>query len=140
MTDRAQELIEEGRAARDSGKLDLALERHRAGAEILRCMVEPQRLAHTVRHVADIERQMERLDAAEVDYAEALAIYRDDAAKTGKLDLANTLRGYALLREERGDLKTASEMWSEARELYAALDLQVGVDEADRRLKKFGAV
>jgi tetratricopeptide (TPR) repeat protein len=139
MTDQAQELIEEGRTARDAGKLDVALERYRAGAETLRRMVQPQRLAHTVRHVADIEREMGSLDAAEADYAEALAIYRDDS-RTGKLDLANTLRGYALLREGRGDLKAAGEMWSEARGLYADVEVQAGVDEADRRLKKFGAV
>ena len=138
MTDRAQELIEEGYAARNGGKLDLALERYRAGAEALRCVVQPQRLAHTVRHVADIERQMGLLDAAEVDYAEALAIYRDDS-RTGKLDLANTLRGYALLREARGDLKAAAEMWSEAGKLYAEVDVQAGVDEAERRLEKFRA-
>jgi tetratricopeptide (TPR) repeat protein len=125
MTDRAQELIEEGYAARNAGKLDVALERYRAGAETLRRMVQPQRLAHTVRHVADIEREMGSLDAAEADYAEALAIYRDDS-RTGKLDLANTLRGYALLREARGDLKAAAEMWSEARELYAAVEVQAG--------------
>jgi tetratricopeptide (TPR) repeat protein len=138
MMDRAQELIEEGRAARDSGKLDVALERYRAGAEMLRCVVQPQRLAHTVRHVADIEREMGSFDAAEADYFEALAIYRDDP-RTGKLDLANTLRGYALLREDRGDLKAAGEMWSEARELYASVEVQAGVDEADRRLKNFAA-
>ena len=138
MTDRAQELIEEGYAARNDGKLDVALERYRAGAETLRCVVEPQRLAHTVRHVADIERQMGSFDAAEADYAEALAIYRDDS-RTGTLDLANTLRGYALLREAREDSQAAREMWTEARELYAAVEVQAGVDEADRRLKKFAA-
>jgi tetratricopeptide (TPR) repeat protein len=139
MTDRAEELIEEGYAARNGGKLDVALDRYRAAAEALRCVVQPQRLAHTVRHVADIERQMGSLDAAEADYFEALAIYRDDS-RTGKLDLANTLRGYALLREARGDLKAASEMWSEAGKLYADVGVQAGVDEAERRVKKFGAV
>jgi tetratricopeptide (TPR) repeat protein len=136
MTDRAQELIEEGRAARNGGKLDLALERYRAAAEMLRCVIQPQQLAHTVRHVADIEREMGSLDAAEADYFEALAIYRDDS-RTGTLDLANTLRGYALLREERGDLKAAGEMWTEARGLYADVGAQAGVDEANLRLKGF---
>jgi tetratricopeptide (TPR) repeat protein len=139
MTDRAQELIEEGYAARNSGKLDVALERYRAAAETLRCVIQPQLLAHTVRHVADIEREMGSLDAAEADYFEALAIYRDDSP-TGTLDRANTLRGYALLREERGDLKAAAEMWTEARELYAEVGVQAGFDEAGRRLKKFAAV
>ena len=134
MTDRAEALIEEGRAARNAGKLDLALERYRGGAETLRRMVQLQRLAHTVRHVADIERQMGSLDAAEADYFEALAIYRDDA-RTGQLDLANTLRGYALLREQCGDLESAREMWREAKKLYAECGVEAGVDEANRRLE-----
>ena len=131
--DAAQELIDRGYAARRDGDLSHALELYTAGTEQLRAMNEPTRQAHAVRHIADIQSKFELRDEAEANYAEALAIYREQPA-TGKLDLANTLRGYALLMESLGDTGTAREMWAEAGELYHAVEVQEGVDEAERRL------
>jgi len=129
--DEAQQLIDQGYAAHHAGNLQLALELYQAAANALRPLDEPLRLAHTIRHVADIERHLQLLD--HTHYAAALAIYRAHP-DSGKLDLANTLRPYALLMESQGDHATARELLTEARNLYAALSLQVGVDEASRLL------
>jgi tetratricopeptide (TPR) repeat protein len=131
--DSAQPLIDQGYAAHHAGNLQLALELYQAAANALSKLNEPLRLAHTIRHVADIQRHLQLLDEAHANYAEALAIYRAQP-DTGKLDLANTLRPYALLMESLGNHTAAREMLTEARDLYAALNLQVGVDEANRRL------
>ncbi len=131
--DAAQELIDTGYAARREGDLSHALEVYTAGAEQLRTMEQPIRLAHALRHVADIQRELGLRDEAEANYAEALAIYRGQPAAS-KLDLANTLRGYALLMESLGDTGNARDMWSEAGELYRAVEVQSGVDEAERQL------
>ena len=131
--DAAQELIEQGRAARNEGDLLLAIELYQAAADELRPLNQPLRLAHTIRHVADIQRNAQHFEESRANYAEALALYRANP-DAGKLELANTLRGYALLSESIGDISSARGMWTEARDLYAAVDVQAGVDEADRRL------
>ena len=134
MQDDAQRLIDEGYAARRDGDVASALDRYQAAVKALRTIDAPERLAHTIRHVADIQRKLNLSSTAEANYAEALALYRAEPA-TGKLDLANALRGYALLREDTGDLAAARAMWLEARELYRALALQPGVDESRRHLE-----
>ena len=132
--DSAQNLIDQGYAAHHAGDLQLAMEKYQAGAEVLRSMNEPLRLAHTIRHVADIHRALERPDLAMAEYAEALSIYRRQPT-AGKLDIANTLRGYALAMETLQQFRIARMWWTEARNLYGEVDVQAGVDEAERRIK-----
>ncbi len=138
MMDAAQQKIEEGRTARNAGDLAGALRGYEAAVAQLRTMDAPLRLAHTVRHVADMQREAGEFEAAKTNYAEALAIYRQDAA-TGTLDLANTLRGYGLLMEALGDHSTARAMWAEAGKLYAIVGVQAGIDEAARRVEMLSA-
>ena len=133
--DRAQELIDAGRASRKEGRLEEARTLYLGASEVLRTADAPLRLAHALRHVADIERHLQSFAAAELNYAEALAIYRSQL-DTGVLDLANTLRPYAFLREAAGERELARAMLTEARNLYASLNLQAGVDEAESRLHK----
>jgi hypothetical protein len=73
------------------------------------------------------------LDEAAPCYAEALEIYRANQA-TPPLDLANTLRGYALLRGEMGCREEAKLLWIEAGQLYTAAEVQAGVDESERQV------
>ncbi|MBA3912851.1 MAG: hypothetical protein H0X25_03105 [Acidobacteriales bacterium] len=44
------------------------------------------------------------------------------------------MRGYALLKEEAGDLVQARRMWEEARALYGEAKVEAGVAESNRRL------
>jgi tetratricopeptide (TPR) repeat protein len=121
-----------GQIERDLGKLDAALKCYEQAVVLFRGLDRPLVLAHTVRHLADILRNQARLDLAAQHYAEALAIYRAHA-ETNPLDLANTLRGYALA-EEAGNADLAREHWQEAKVLYSQVGVDTGVVEADKRI------
>lgn len=94
---------------------------------------DPLPIAHTVRHVADILREAGRHKLAEPCYYESLKLYRGEAA-TAPLDLANAIRGFALLKSNTGEAEAAKALWEEARALYAAVGVEAGVAESDRRL------
>jgi tetratricopeptide (TPR) repeat protein len=66
-------------------------------------------------------------------YEEALEIYRS-SLDTKLLDLANTVRPYALLNEAIGNLEAARQHWQEAHNLYASLRLDAGVEECGKHL------
>lgn len=78
-----------------------------------------------------------RLDLAEPCYHEALQIYRA-GRRTPPLDLANAIRGLAILKEDTGVTEEAKRLWAEARSLYAAVDIKEGVAESSARLARLG--
>jgi tetratricopeptide (TPR) repeat protein len=135
----AQAFTELGRVERDLRETDAALLHYGEAAAVYRKLDEPLRLAHTVRHIGDILRGDGQLQPAGPHFREALEIYRAHP-ETPPLDLANALRGYALLQEELGEKQEAVALWREARELYAAVNVQAGVDEGDRRIERLGGV
>jgi tetratricopeptide (TPR) repeat protein len=122
-----------GQIERDLRNLDTARAHYEEAVSILRALDDPLRLAHTVRHVGDILRNQGLWKLAAPHYGEALAIYREHPS-TPPLDLANTLRGYALLEQQLGNAAQATAFWQEARSLYASVDVQAGVAEAERRI------
>jgi tetratricopeptide (TPR) repeat protein len=133
----ARALIGVGQIERDLYNFEAARVSYEEAATIVRSLNDPLWLAHTVRHVADNLREEKNFDLATAHYEEALAIYRA-TAETAPLDLANLLRGYALLKEQLGDIAMAKAFWQEARAIYASADLQPGVDESTRRLAILG--
>jgi tetratricopeptide (TPR) repeat protein len=118
---------------RDLGNTNAALRLYEEADPIYRAENDLLRLAHTVRHVADIHQDMGQLDLAEPHYHEALNIYRSHK-ETPPLDLANAVRGLALLKSESGNTEEARRLWQEARDLYAAVNVEAGVKESTRRL------
>lgn len=110
-----------------------ALSHYEEAAAIYRTLNDPLVLAHTVRHVADILRRQGRPAQAAPCYIEALAIYRSNG-QAPPLDLANAIRGYALLKGDAGESEEARELWQEAGHLYAAVGVEAGAAEARRRL------
>ena len=74
--DKAQFLIEQAYVERKESNPSLALDLYQNAAEALRPLDEPLRLAHTIRHIADIQRGLNLSEQAHTNYAEALAIYR----------------------------------------------------------------
>ena len=58
---------------------------------------------------------------------------------TPDLDLANALRGFALLRTSEGERDEAVALWREARSLYNAVNVQPGVAESDRQIELLSA-
>lgn len=107
----AQPLIELGRIERNRHNTGQAIELYQEAAGILRSLPNPLKVAHTIRHVGDILRQEGSLGAlaeARACYEEALFTYRAHA-ETPNLDLANAIRGYALLKEQSGEKEGALE-------------------------------
>jgi tetratricopeptide (TPR) repeat protein len=122
-----------GQIERDMHHAQAALLLYEQAVSIYRLENDPLALAHTIRHVADIQQELAQLELAELRYREALAIYRTHP-ETSKLDLANTIRGLAILTFDTGRTDEAKALWQEAHDLYAAVDVQAGVNESSRRL------
>lgn len=129
----ARSLTGLGQIERDLGNFKNALAHYEEAVALYRNLDNPQRLAHTIRHVADIQIDAGSLGEAEPNYDEALAIYRTDD-RTPPLDLANALRGFALLQERKGEREAAKRVWEEARDLYAAVNVEAGVEESSQRI------
>lgn len=136
---RRRELIQalkgQGQIERDIGQGDLALASYEEAVSLCREECDPLLLAHTLRHVADIHQDAERNDWALPFYREALEIYRKQT-DTNLLDLANTVRPLACLKESMGEFVEARRLWREAKELYAASKIPQGVAECSRRLAR----
>jgi tetratricopeptide (TPR) repeat protein len=113
----AQSLTGLGQIERDQGDIEASIQHYQQAASIYRALDNPLRLAHTIRHVADMLRESGQPNAALPCFEEALAIYRSHPAR-GTLDLANALRGYALLQTDFGKIPAAIELWKEAGTLY----------------------
>lgn len=91
-------------------------------------------LAHCVRHLGDAYRRLDRAEPAESCYVEALSIYRREQA-TKPLDLANALRGFALLKEGVGARDESRRLWQEAHDLYLKVNVPAGVQECLAKLR-----
>ena len=114
--------------------LDAAREHYLQSSEIYRGLDNPLKTAHTIRHAADILREQKRTDQAVPLYSEALAIYRSHE-KTPPLDLANAIRGFALLKEDAGDRAQALSLWREVAELYRLVGIDAGISESATRIQ-----
>jgi tetratricopeptide (TPR) repeat protein len=123
-----------GQIERDLGNAGEALKHYGAAVELRRNQDSPLLLAHTVRHVADILREQQgQPEKAMLCYEEALEIYRGHA-ETAALDLANAIRGYALMTADLGDPEEAAFLWHEAMALYAECGVQAGVAESQSQI------
>jgi tetratricopeptide (TPR) repeat protein len=117
-----------GQIERDRKNIGAALMHYQVAVELLRKQPDSLILAHTIRHVADILLDEGTLEPAQRHYEEALSIYCAHEA-TPPLDLANALRGYALLMEESGKIEEATMLWRQAHALYEQLEIEAGLTE-----------
>jgi len=129
----AEALCGLGQIERDIGNAPLALKHYSAAVELRRGQNVPLLLAHSIRHVADILRGMKQPDKALLCYEEAIAIYRGHE-ETPRLDLANAVRGYALLKGDHGDTEEATFLWHEAMALYAESGVEAGITESQAQI------
>jgi tetratricopeptide (TPR) repeat protein len=121
-----------GQIERDLKHGDAAREHYVEAVAIYRGEGDALKLAHTIRHLGDIHRNEGHRELAEPCYREALNLYRSREAPP--LDLANALRGFAILQDDAGEVREAKLLWEEARALYAAVNVEAGVAESSRRL------
>ena len=124
-----------GQIERDLNCRDAALEHYREAAGLLRSEGDEMRLAHAVRHLGDIHQEMGHSELAQPCYEEALHLYRADE-RTHPLDLANAIRGLAILKEKTRDVEYARLLWGEAKNLYEAMNVKEGIAESSRRLAR----
>jgi tetratricopeptide (TPR) repeat protein len=129
----AQALKALGQAERDLRHPSTALKCYREAAEMGRVLGDELALAHTIRHIADIQREQKLFTAAAASYNEALALYGKHAAAP-PLDRANALRGIALLRDQTGDSHEALLMWRGAKTLYENAAVPAGVAECEAHI------
>ena len=99
----------------------------------LRKVDDPLRLAHAVRYLGDAYYYARRASLAEPCYVEALSIYRRHEQRR-PLDLANAIRGFAVLKDEVGAAEEAQRLWQEAHDLYVILNVPAGIAESAARL------
>ena len=129
----AEALCGLAQAERDIGALGPASHQYANATVLYRAMGPPVRLAYALRHEADVLREMCRPAEAEPLYLEAEIIYRQLGA-SNTLDLANTLRGLALVNESTGKIDQSKKLWTEARKLYGDCNVEAGVAECDTKL------
>lgn len=131
--DLAKALARLGQIERDQHAGDAALQHYEEAAAIYRVEGDGLKLAHTVRHLGDIHREDGSAELAGPCYREALDLYRAHD-QTPPLELANAIRGFALLQGDAGDAAQARLLWEEAGNLYAVVNVEAGVAESRRRL------
>ena len=124
-----------GQIERDLGRGEAARPLYEEAVAICRDASDPLTLAHTLRHLGDIHRDAGRAALAEPYYNEALALYRGHD-RTPSLDLANTIRPLAILKDNAGQIEEARLLWEEARDLYTAVNVPEGVAESSARLAR----
>ena len=112
-----------------------ATQHYSEAATLYRNLPDPLRVAHTTRHIGDILRREGSIEQARPCYEESLAIYRKHS-ETSPLDLANAIRGFALLTADAGETERATSLWQEARTLYHAAGVQPGVQESDGQIAR----
>lgn len=129
----AQALAGLGQIERDLQDLTGARQHYEEAVAVCRTLGDDLKLAHTIRHLGDILRDQGEHVLAESCYTEALQLYRQNE-RTSALDLANTIRGFALLKGNHGETQAALTLWREAKTLYENVNVQDGVTESDHYL------
>jgi tetratricopeptide (TPR) repeat protein len=105
---------------------------YRQATEMFRTLGDPFRTAHNMRHLADILRETGRSLEAAPFYSESIEFFR----KSGEypLQLANALRGLALLQGDLKDFNSSLQSWAEAKALYQMVNVDAGVAESRKRI------
>jgi tetratricopeptide (TPR) repeat protein len=129
----ASALTNLGQIERDLQNNSAARAHYEEAVAIYRTQDDALKLAHAIRHLGDIHRHEQHRELAESCYREALNLYRNHP-QTPPLDLANALRGFGILQDDAGEVGEAKLLWTEARELYSACEVEAGVAESSRRL------
>jgi tetratricopeptide (TPR) repeat protein len=122
-----------GQIRRDEGRPEHALQHYLEAVAVCRTHGGALRLAHAIRHLGDLLVELRRLDEAAIEYETALALYRQESSRT-PLDLANTLRAIAVIKQKIGDARAARPFWEEARTLYSAANIEPRVAECELHL------
>ncbi len=117
---------------------DQSAEAHyRRATEMFHALGDPLRSAHNMRHLADVLRETGRPSEAASYYSESIEFFRRSGDYP--LQLANALRGLALMQGDMGDFAESLESWAEAKALYQLVGVDAGVAESRKRIDELMA-
>ena len=119
----------------DHGNLNQALDYNKETISYYTKAKNPNKIAHAIRHRADLQNELGHIEEAEMNYIKAIDLYRDNPDSPNG-DLANALRGYALLLEKKKMYEDAILVWREIGELYLKCQFPLGVLEAKNRINQ----
>lgn len=122
----------------DAGRLDVATQRYAQAAEHCRRPPVSPRLPHVLRHLGMLQFRARNLLAAISCCEEAVELRRREP-DTPPLEMANTLRPLALIRESEGRKADAVKLWKEASALYARAGVESGVQESRSHLAELAS-
>lgn len=128
MSDPISTLLQAAQQARTQGCRKEARRSYADAASHARREGDLKRLAHALRHMADIDREDGVASAGLEDALEAVQLYRQDP-EVEPLDLANALRPAALALVVLGRKVEAQPLWQEACYLYGVAGVEAGVAE-----------
>jgi hypothetical protein len=126
-----RDLRQQARIARGEGRIADAVALELDAAEASAAAGDRVGHALSLRHAADLLSESGDAAGAAPLYAQVLACQEAPA-----LDAANALRGAALNAERLGRRVEARQLWSQARDRYAELDIGPGVEEAEMALTR----
>jgi tetratricopeptide (TPR) repeat protein len=129
---RIAELKRRAQSERGRGNGEAARQLYEEAVALCRQRDDRLLLAHTLRHLADVNQELGRDEAAGPQYDEVLALYRGE--QSPPLDLANAIRGAAVFKEATGEAGEAEQLWEEAHKLYIATNVPPGAAETAARL------
>lgn len=132
MSDNLRRLAEKAYQDRRAGRRAEAYEGYSQAAAAARTSNDAGQLAHALRHLSDMDREGGRTTEAMRAAQEAVCLYRHIPDES--LGLANALRLAAMASSS-----DATQIWLEARGLYEALRLPVGVADCDDHLARQAA-
>ncbi len=118
--------------AHDQGDHEQSKQHYYQAFNIYKKLGSKDKMAHTLRHIADIQSSTDDYENAEANYEDVIQYYRKTESS---LNLANALRGYALHKEQRKSLQEARKLWNEASYLYQKFGITDGVDECQDHIK-----
>ena len=93
------------------------------------------KIAHSIRHRADLQKALGQFENAESNYLKAIRIYKEQLQAFNG-NLANALRGYALVLEKRKRFKKAIMVWEEIKAIYAKHQFSEGTIEANHKISQ----
>ena len=119
----------------DLGRNKKSLESYKTALSLAEVDSEEEQIAHLSRQIADVECEIGDLKSSRSHYERALKYYKKNVSKYS-LSYANTVRGFAVLKEKMVDYSDARRLWSEAKTIYTKLKMETGIKECISRLKK----
>ena len=123
-----------GQFERDQGNTERAVQLYLEGYNHYAAGNHAEKMAHSLRHVADVRRDLPDWNGAERDYRSAIQMYRD-LDPTPTHSLANALRGFGMLLERIGKYEEALRIFDEAHQSYREVNNAPGIEEMARKVK-----